>query len=136
MTATSDDTRGTRYDLLVALCAAFIIRLTFLLAMRRAIDMADAIHYLHMAQQFAAGRLLSFDENLPVLYSLMGAAAHFVFADWEHAMWAVSLIASTLLVVPVYQISRELHGRAAARTSVALVALWPWLVDYGSCRSS
>ena len=132
MSATDDHTRGIRRDLFTAFAVALTVRLAYLLALRRAIDMADAIHYLTMAKQFAAGDFLGFDENLPVLYSLFGATTHLVFVNWEHAMWAVSLLASSLLVVPVYYLSRELHGRSTARTAAALVCLWPWLVDYGS----
>ncbi len=94
--------------------------------------MADAIHYIGMAQQFAVGDFLDFDENLPVLFSLLGALIHLALPNWEHAFWAVSLAASTLLVVPVYFLARELHGRSAAQIAALLVSFWPWLVDYGS----
>ena len=132
MDVISNDNKGLRSDLFLAIMLACSLRLTYLLALRRAIDMADAIHYIGMAQQFAAGDFLSFDENLPVLYSLLGALAHLVLPNWEHAFWAVSLAASTLLVVPVYLLARELHGRGAAQIAALLVSLWPWLVDYGS----
>ena len=124
--------RGMRNVLPWAVLSAFAIRLAYLLITRRAIDMPDAIHYLAMAGQFASGDFLGFDDNLPLLYSLLGAAAHLVFRNWEHAFWAVSLIASALLVVPVYLLAREMHGRRAAWTVALLVACWPWLVDYGS----
>ena len=45
----------------------------------------------------------------------------------------MSLAASTLLVIPVYQLSRELHGRPAAVLSAITISIWPWLADYG-CR--
>ncbi len=128
----SNDNRGQRGDLILAIVLAFCLRLAYLLALRRAIDMADAIHYIGMARQFAAGDFLSFDENLPVLFSLLAALAHLALPNWEHAFWAVSLATSTLLVVPVYLLSRELHGRSAARMAALLVSFWPWLIDYGS----
>lgn len=121
---------GFRRDLAIAVAVAFVLRGLFLVAVHRVIDMADAIHYIAMAQQFAAGDFLGFDENLPVLYSALGALAHGVLPDWEWAFWAVSLAASSLVVVPVYLLSRELHGRDAARIAALLVCLWPWLVDY------
>jgi hypothetical protein len=64
------------------------------------------------------------------LYSLLGAGVYQLIPDWEYAFWAVSLTASTLLVIPVYLISHTLHGRSAARVAVAMVCVWPWLVDY------
>lgn len=132
MNVFSLNNRGLRSVLLWAVPSAFAIRLVYLLVTQRAIDMADAIHYVAMARQFAAGNFLGFDENLPVLYSLFGAAAHLVFLNWEHAFWAVSLTGSALLVVPVYFLARELHGKSAAWTTASIVACWPWLVDYGS----
>lgn len=121
-----------RRDILIALIAALLIRVAVLIISQRVIDMADAIHYINMARQFASGEFLSFDENLPILYSLLGAGAYTFFGDWEWAFWAVSLTASSLLVIPVYFLARELHGVTAARFTVALVACWPWLSDYGS----
>ncbi len=132
MKVISNDNRGTRGDLALAIVLALSLRLIYLLALQRAIDMADAIHYIQMAQQFAAGDFLDFDENLPVLFSIFGAAVHLIVPNWEHAFWIVSLAASTLLVVPVYLLARELHGRSAAQIAALVVSLWPWLVDYGS----
>ena len=117
-------------DLIVAVLGAFFVRFAYHLAIGRVIDMADAIHYINMARQFAGGDYLSFDDNLPVLYPALGTLAHLVFSDWEWAFWSVSMIASSLVVVPVYLIARELHGPATARIAALMVCLWPWLVDY------
>lgn len=115
-----------------AVPAALSVRWTYLILSGRAIDAADSIHYIAMAQQFAAGDFWSFDENLPVLYSALAAVAHLVIPDWEAAFRAVSLIVSSLTVVPVCFLSRELHGLRAARIMAVLVVFWPWLVDYAS----
>lgn len=130
MNAEPDDKKSLRRDLGLALLVAFLFRFIFLLAMRRVIDMPDAIHYIAMARQFAAGDFLGFDENLPILYPLLGALAHLVLPDWEWAFWAVSLVSSTLLVVPVYLLAHALHGRTSARIATTVVCVWPWLVDY------
>lgn len=111
---------------------AFIFRVCYLLFLDRAIDMADSIHYINMGVQFTGGDALEFDENLPVLYSVFGAIAHVFISNWEWAFWCVSLMASTLIVIPVYYLAFELHGIMSARISALLVAIWPWLVDYGS----
>jgi len=116
----------------MAVLLAFLFRLCFLLLLDRAIDMADSIHYLNMGVQFSGGDALQFDDNLPVLYSILGAIAHIGISNWEWAFWSVSLIASSLLVIPVYFLAFELHGIMSARISALLVALWPWLIDYGS----
>ena len=132
MSVISNDNRGLLGDLALAMVLALSLRILYLLALQRAIDMADAIHYIQMAQQFASGDFLNFDENLPVLFSIFGAAVHVVVPNWEYAFWVVSLAASTLLVVPVYLLARELHGRSAAQIAALVVSMWPWLVDYGS----
>ena len=116
--------------LLVALAAA--LRLTYLLLIDRVIDEPDAIHYVSLARQFAAGDFLRFDENLPILYSALGALVHIFIDDWERVFWIVSLVASVATIVPVYVLARDMFNREAARTATVLVACWPWLVDYGS----
>ena len=122
---------GTReLALLVALAAA--LRLAFLLVIDRVIDEPDAIHYVNLARQFAAGDLFNFDENLPILYSVLGAFTHLFVDDWERAFWLVSLAASAATVIPVYILAREMCGRETARAAALLVACWPWLVDFGS----
>ena len=131
MSVISNDNRGLLGDLALAMVLALSLRILYLLALQRAIDMADAIHYIQMAQQFASGDFLNFDENLPVLFSIFGAAVHVVVPNWEYAFWVVSLAASTLLVVPVYLLARELHGRSAAQIAALVVSMWPWLVDSG-----
>jgi len=117
-------------DLILAVMGAFLVRFAYHLAIGRVIDMADAIHYINMARQFAGGDYLSFDDNLPVLYPALGSLAHFVFSDWEWAFWSVSMIASSLVVVPVYLIARDLHGPTTARIAAFMICCWPWLVDY------
>ena len=120
-------------DLSVLLAAAFAYRLLFLLILRPVVDTADAIHYLAMASDFSHGKFLDFDTNLPILYPLLGAAVTPLVSDIEWACRLVSLAASTLLVAPLYALARDLHGRTTAFLAALLVAVWPWLADYG-CR--
>ncbi|MCH7958544.1 MAG: glycosyltransferase family 39 protein [Candidatus Hydrogenedentes bacterium] len=126
------DTSRARYDLVIACTAALSLRLVYLFLIGRVIDMPDAIHYIDMARLFASGEAHAFDENLPVLYPALGAAMHLFVGDWEHAFWMASLLFSTLLVIPVYLLTRELFGQWSARIAVLTVCLWPWLMDYGS----
>jgi len=114
------------------LLLALLFRIVFLLAMPKVIDTADAGHYLEMAQRFHEGSFLEFNVKIPVLYPALTAGASFVAGDFEWAAQLVSLLASTLLVLPVYRLSRWLHGLWPARIAGLSVALWPWLSDYGS----
>lgn len=117
---------------MLACAAALFLRLIYLFLIGRVIDMPDAIHYIDMARLFASGEASSFDENLPVLYPALGAAMHRIVNDWEHAFWTVSLLFSTLLVIPVYLLARELFGQWSARIAALTLCLWPWLTDYAS----
>lgn len=116
---------------------AFAYRLLFLLAVPRVLDTADAIHYVEAAASFASGNLLGHDPKIPLFYPLLGALfSKLGFADLEWACRMVSFTASTLVVVPVYFLARDLHGRPAARIAGLTVALWPWLADYGCSIST
>ena len=96
-------------------------RVLFWVMMPRAMDSADAIHYIDIAKQFCAGQFFHFDDNLPVLYSALSAFIGLFVSDLEFASSLVSLVASTLLVVPVYLISWHLHGAPSARIAALCV---------------
>jgi 4-amino-4-deoxy-L-arabinose transferase-like glycosyltransferase len=124
-------------DLLQLTGLALAWRLLFLLAVPRVLDTADAIHYVETAASLASGSLLGHDPKIPILYPLLGALFSKLFvADLEWACRLVSFTASTLLVIPVYLLARDLHGRSAARVAGLIVALWPWLADYGCSIST
>ncbi len=120
----------TDVSALMALCAG--LRLAFVWLVPRTLDSADAVAYLETARLFASGEFAAFDPKIPVLYPVLVAAAHQFIPDVESAGRAVSWVFSTLLVIPVYVLAREIHGRAVARIAGVLIAFWPWLIDYGS----
>lgn len=133
MTHHSGKQDNTLRDLACLLALALLFRLLFLFAMPRVLDSADGIHYIAAAKHFAAGDFFGFDPKIPILYPLLGALFHFFIADMEWALRAVSFIASVLLVVPVYLLARDMHGKSTARIAGFTVAIWTWLADYG-CR--
>ena len=113
--------------------AALVWRLLFLCLSPRAIDSADSIWYLENAQRFSQGEFFHLSGRVPPLYPALTAAAGLLTGDLEWAAIAVSLLASVLLLVPVFLLALSMHGRSAARVAALTVCLWPWLVDYG-CR--
>lgn len=119
-------------DIMLFLGGACVFRVLFWLAMGRVIDSADAIHYIEAARHLAQGDLWGIDPKIPLLYPLFGAVLSLFARDLELACRLVSLIASGLLVIPVYVLARDLHGRASARVAALIVVIWPWLADYGS----
>ncbi|MCP4645998.1 MAG: hypothetical protein GY851_36475 [bacterium] len=112
--------------------AAFACRLGFMLVLDRVVDSADAIHYVEQARQFASGQFFDMSQRIPPLYPALCALCHLVIDDFELAARVVSLMASSLLIVPVYMLSSDMHGRRSARIAALIVCLFPWLVDYGS----
>lgn len=110
--------------------AAALYRCLFLLLVPRVLDTADAVHYAESAARLAAGDFFGYNPKIPLLYPLFGALANICFNDIESACRAVSLLFSTLTVIPVYALARDLHGRGAARMAGLVVAVWPWLADY------
>jgi len=109
---------------------AFLIRAAFVWGAPRALDSADAIHYIETARQLASGAFSGINPGIPPLYPLLAALLHPVLPDGETACMAVSFLASILLVPVVYGLARDLHGPSAARIAGLTAALWPWLVDY------
>ena len=113
--------------------AALAWRLLFLFLSPRAIDSADSIWYLENAQRFADGEFFQLSGRVPPLYPALTAIVALFIGDLEWAAIVVSLLASVLLIAPVFALTLATHGRPAARVAALTVCLWPWLVDYG-CR--
>ncbi|NIA16111.1 MAG: hypothetical protein GWP08_18780, partial [Nitrospiraceae bacterium] len=126
---------GAVRDLALLLALSLAFRAFMLRALPNVLDTADAVHYLETARHFANGEFFSVNPKIPILYPALGALVHLVVADLERACILASLISATLLVAPVYGLARDLHGRSAARVVAVMVAVWPWLADYG-CRVS
>jgi len=131
--ANADSRRTATCDVALFLALAFVFRLFYLFAMPRILDTADAVHYLDTAEHFASGDFFGFNPKIPILYPLLAAIVSFVVSDFEWACNIVSLVASTLLIIPLYGLARDLHGRSTARITGLLAAVWPWLIDY-ACR--
>jgi dolichyl-phosphate-mannose-protein mannosyltransferase len=123
--------RSVWCDLALFAFISVVFRAVFWAAMPRVIDSADAIHYLGVAKQLAAGAFSEADPRIPPLYPALCAVVGFLVTDLELAARLVSLAASVLLVIPVYLICRRLHGRPTARVAALIVVCWPWLADYG-----
>ena len=133
METTVDKQTHSLRDLAALLVFAAVVRLVLLLGIPRVLDTADAIHYLEMAEKFAAGDFFSVDPKIPLLYPTLTALAHLGGGDFERAGMLISFIASILLIIPVYFLSRQLHGRTVACVACGIVALNGWYADY-ACR--
>lgn len=114
------------------LLAALAVRAMFAALTPNVIDSADSILYLETADALARGAIHDAYPRIPWLYPAFAAAASFVFRNIELAAVAVSFLAGSLLIVPVYLLSRRMHGVRAANYAALLIALWPWYVDYST----
>ena len=127
----SESKHSLRRDILLLLLLAFVLRAGPLVLVPRVIDSPDAVYYLTEAEKYTGLALSELDPKIPPLYPILAAVLHVLIPDLEWAARIVSLIFSTLTIVPVYLLAREMHGRASARVAAVLVSIWPWLMDYG-----
>lgn len=115
------------------LLLALAYRIALLFAIPRAIDSADAVYYLNIARDFPGSFAEALRLSIPPLYPALSALAQFAIPDIEWASRIVSLVGSVALTGVVYAFARRMHGRGAGFVSGIVIAIWPWLADYG-CR--
>jgi 4-amino-4-deoxy-L-arabinose transferase-like glycosyltransferase len=112
--------------------AAFGLRLLLLLSVGHVIS-PDGVNYVHMGRSLVAG---NFAEGLstywPPLYPLLVGVSSLLFRDAEFAGRMVSVVAGSLLVLPVHRLVRRWYGRRAALVGACVVALHPVLVYYST----
>ena len=112
--------------------AAFALRLLLAWRVEHVIS-PDGLLYVTLGQNLLAG---NFREGLstyfPPLYPLLVGLASFVFRDAEFAGRIVSVVAGSLLVVPVHGLIRKWYGGRIALVGACLVALHPVLIYYST----
>lgn len=93
----------------------------------------DSVYYATLGKHLASGNL---EEGLstfwPPLYPLLVGLSSLVFRDIETGGKFVSVLAGSVLVIPVYSLIRVLHGRDAALLGAFLVAIHPTLIHYST----
>jgi 4-amino-4-deoxy-L-arabinose transferase-like glycosyltransferase len=111
---------------------AFVLRWLFLRCFEYVIS-PDGVAYVTLGRNIVAG---DFREGLsayyPPLYPLLVGLSTLIFREPELGGRMVSVIAGSLLVVPVFLLIREWYGLRAARPGAALVALHPLLIYYST----
>jgi hypothetical protein len=113
-----------------ALSLAFLLRL---LVLRLQPLNPDSVYYASLGKHLVSGNL---QEGLstfwPPLYPLLVGLSSLVFEDIETGGTFVSLLAGSVLVIPVYSLIRVLYGRNAAFVGAVLVAIHPTLIQYST----
>lgn len=118
---------------IVSLLVAFalLVRLFFLWQGTWVIS-PDSVLYLSAAEGIRNGYLSQINIIHP-FYPLVIALITLVFNNLELAGMVSSMMLSSLLIVPVFLLARDLYGQKTATISSVLVIFYPLLTDY-SCR--
>jgi 4-amino-4-deoxy-L-arabinose transferase-like glycosyltransferase len=123
--------------LLVILLVAFVARAVCVIWFRGIID-GEGAEYARMAQNLVSGAGyvgIATDGNqlvFPPLFPFLIAAVSFLTGDAEAAGRVVSVIAGSLVVVPVYLIAHKMYGERIAILAAALTGLHPYFVQLSS----
>jgi len=114
--------------LVLLLATAFFVRL-FLLRYQYVIN-TDGVYYAVLGKKLVSG---DFQGGLstywPPLYPLLVGLSSLVFDDLEFAARFVSVIAGTLLIVPLYLLIRRSYDTATATVGASLAVIYPGLTD-------
>ena len=126
--------RADIFGLLVIVVVAFLVRL-YLARLETEVGV-DSVHYILMGDNMAHLRSLdTWDTTggrwtLPPLFPLLIAFFRMLGAGLEWSGHLASVTAGTLLIFPIYYLTRRLFNNATARTASIIAAFTPILVDY------
>jgi len=110
---------------------AFAYRL-FLLRYEYVIP-SDGVFYATLGKNLVSGNLKEgLSTYWPPLYPLLIGLSSLLFQDLEFSGMLVSVVAGSLLVIPVYLWSRNSYGKDVAYLSVFLTILSPLLTKYST----
>ncbi|MFN2531101.1 MAG: ArnT family glycosyltransferase [Pyrinomonadaceae bacterium] len=114
------------------LVLAFLIRLLFIWCFDYVIS-PDGVGYVTLARNLTSGNLRDgLSTYAPPLYPLLIGLASLFFRDGEFAGRLVSVVAGSVLIIPVYRFAEEWYGVSVARVVIAIVALHPLLIYYST----
>lgn len=115
------------------LLSAFAIR--FLLLSTEEMISTDAVQYLTFGKNIMLGKGFLSDGShfpdiiRPPLYPVLIAISHLFIQDLELAGRAVSILFGSLLVIPLFLLTREFFGRKPAILSAILILMHPVLTE-------
>ena len=110
---------------------ALIIRLFFL--RYEYVLSPDGVYYAILGKNMVSGNLKDgFSTYWPPLYPLLVGLSSLIFQDLELAGSFVSVLAGSLLVIPVYLLIRNSYGKDAAYVGASLTVVYPSLISYST----
>ncbi len=134
MTAKKKNRNFEIRNLVLVLIAAFAIRL--FLAFFETEAGVDSIHYILMGDNIARG--ISFDTwnttggrwVMPPTFPILIAFFRVLGFGLQWSGHLASVTAGTILLIPLYYLTRRLFSTQTARIAILLAAFYPILVDY------
>lgn len=124
--------RSETWTLLSWMLVAFLLRFLFVWNFEHVIS-PDGVSYVTLGRNLLGGDFRhGLSTYYPPLYPLLVGLSTLLFRDAELAGRMVSVVAGSLLVVPVYRLTRDWYGVRVARFGAALVALHPLLIYYST----
>ena len=110
---------------------AFIIRLFFL--RYEYVLSPDGVYYAILGKNLISGNLKDgLSTYWPPLYPLLIGISSFIFQDLEFSGRFTSVLAGSLLVIPVYLLIRNFHGKDVASLGTILIIVYPSLISYST----
>lgn len=113
--------------------SAFLIR--FLLLSTEEMISTDAVQYLTLGKNIMLGKGFLSDGShfpdiiRPPLYPVLVALSHLFIQDLELAGRVVSILFGSLLVIPLFLLTRDFFGRKPAILSAILILMHPVLTE-------
>lgn len=123
-----------RRDLpLLALVLLVALAVRAFLAFRGQVIFNDGPRFIDIARAFVAGDTAhALTHAYHPLYSWLTAQAYPLFGDYERAGLAVSVLAGTLVGLPLWALLNGMFGRRVAWAGLVLWAVHPFATDYAA----
>ncbi len=93
---------------------------------------ADGPSYINISREILSTWTVKGSIHYPPFYPFLIALANFFTKDLETAGVVVSMIAGSLLVVPVFLLGKELFSPGAGYVGAAITLVWPEFVAHSS----
>jgi 4-amino-4-deoxy-L-arabinose transferase-like glycosyltransferase len=116
--------------LLLAIIALALVLRTARYAIEHRLD-KDSVGYIYMAEKIVKGDIsgaIYMNPRIPPLYISLLALGEYSGIGAEASGVIVSILAGTLLLIPVFLVSRKIFGDNAGLVSAFLVATHPYLI--------
>lgn len=124
----------SRREYITLLCLTLMAFLVRLVMVHHADAITgDGVWYATLGKNLVNGNIREgLSTYWPPLYPLLIGLSSLVFPDLEFAGRFVSVLAGSLLCVPVYLLTREFYGRDVAVIGVILVVIYPVFILYST----